>query len=54
MAFKEQIFSTFIGSIFGFVFGICIFYITENIKRRTKKEETVRIFMGEIEFKYFS
>jgi hypothetical protein len=50
MDFKEQMLSTFIGAIAGFIFSICLFYLTELWKSSSEKKGLIKNLNKEFEY----
>ena len=50
MTFQEQMFATFLGSVFGFIFAIVIFYTQERYKEKKEQKNIFSNLREEIWF----
>lgn len=50
MSFQEQLLSTLIGTISGFVFGLALFYTTTHLEKRNKTKQLIANLKKECEY----
>ena len=50
MTFAQQIAATFLGSVFGFVFALVLFYFTEKLKEKRERKNLLRNLRRELQY----
>lgn len=48
--FWQQVWSTLVGTIAGFVFSIALFYLTDHIKRQRERAKIIKGLRRELKF----